>query len=850
MARHKIDYGIDLGTTNSSIARIENGKIKVIKSDDKQMDTTPSCVYFNKSKTNFVGIKAYNQLSNDRAKAFKEFSKTGKIPDINTFVEFKTSMGTGIKCCSSNMGREYTPEELSTEVLKKLKSYIREEDFSAAVITIPMRFGQHQVDATRRAAEFAGFQCIETLQEPIAASIAYALESKKTQGYWLVFDLGGGTFDAALMRMVDGIMKVEDTAGDTRLGGRDIDYAIVDNIFIPYLAKQYRIDKVLNTDQGRLLLRDALKSVAEDTKIRLSKDQYCDVVSDEPIGVDDNGEEIELDVRITLEDFKKVVEPIYQRAIDISQELIQKHNLKGTDLEPVIGVGGPTYCQTLRSMLKGQLSPNIDTNVDPMTCVAQGAALYASTKDIPITLQKIDKTKIQLTLHYPGTTVETEESLGVRVERSKTIGEVPQEVFVEITRNDKAWSSGKVEIHGDAEIIPLILNAGETNEFLITLFDEKGNIYPCEPSNITIIQGLKAAQQIIPYAICIDVALIEKGKQRLVGLKGLEKNQTLPAKGKHSFKTQIDIRPGNTKDVIRIPIYGGDPRTRGILNNYVGTIGLTGEDFDKFLPKNSEVEITLHIDSTQYVKLSAYFPYIDETVEGKLVSWTQGKFDPEEIERELSNAGDKLNILEEEYGFTEKDSIEKLQKEVAELTTIFEHGKGCDDDERKVKERLRDVLKNLDRLEEEAEIPKAKEKLSEAINSLLTTNHRYGNNETTRIVEEMQKQTKLAMDETKDVSIIQDLTDNIGGFEFAMKMEDLGFLVGYIKYYDDNHSSIQWKNSVMAKKLISDAKHIIATNPSKKELQNILGKIFNLLPEGTPPYKEPIDNTILRGYLD
>ena len=606
MGRHKIDYGIDLGTTNSAIARMENGLPKIKKSDDKQMDTTPSCVSFNKKQTILVGEKAYNLLDMDLKNAFLEFTKTSKISEQrNTFNEFKREMGTDKKHGSPHMGKDYSPEELSAEVLKKLKSYVRDEEVSAAIITTPMRFGQHQVDATRRAAELAGFQYIETLMEPIAASIAYGLESKKAQGFWLVFDLGGGTFDAALLRVVDGIMKVEDSAGDTLLGGRDIDYAIVDNIFIPYLAKQYKIDKILNTDQGRLLLRDALKKVAEEAKIQLSKSSYCDVVSDEPIGIDDNGKETELDIKITLDDYKNVVEPIYQRAISISKELIQKNNLKGTDLEPVILVGGPTYCQTLRSMLKEQLSPNIDTSIDPMTCVALGAALYASTKDIPLTIQKRDKTKVQLGLHYTETTVENEEKLGIKIERSQTIGEVPQKIFVEITRDDKAWSSGKIAIHGDAEIIPLPLEESKTNGFLITLFDEKGNIYPCEPSNITIIQGLKAAPQIIPLDICIEAAIMEKGKQLLVGLNGLEKNKSLPAKGKRSFKTPMDIRPDNAKDIIRIPIYGGEHGTRAILNNYAGEIVLTGEDFDKFLPKDSEMEITLHVDSTQYILISA-----------------------------------------------------------------------------------------------------------------------------------------------------------------------------------------------------------------------------------------------------
>jgi len=849
MARHKIDYGIDLGTTNSAIARMENGKPKIIKSDDKQMDTTPSCVYFNKSKTIFVGMTAYNQLSNEQTKIFMEFSKTGKITEPNTFAEFKRAMGTDKKYRSSNMDREYIPEEFSAEVLKKLKSYVRDEEISAAIVTIPMRFEQYQVDATRRASVLAGFQYMETLMEPIAASIAYGLESKKTQGYWLVFDLGGGTFDAALMRVVDGIMKVEDTAGDTRLGGRDIDYTIVDNILIPSLANKYQIDKALSNDQGRKLLRDALKWIAEEAKIRLAREPHCDVASDDPIGNDDNGEEMFFDIRITVEEFSKAVELIYLRAIDISKELIQKHNLKGTDLESVILVGGPTYCQTLRRMLKEQLSPNIVTSIDPLTCVTQGAALYASTRNIPITIQKRDKTKIQLTLRYSETTVETEDSLGIRIECSKTIGEVPQNVFVEITRNDKAWSSGKVELHDDADIISISLKPGEANVFTITIFDEKGNVYPCEPSDITIIQGMKAAQQIIPYTICAKAALIEKGKQRLVSFEGLEKNKTLPAKGKRSFKTQIDIRPGNAKDIIIIPIYGGVPQTRAINNNTVGTIVLTGEDFDKFLPEKSDVEITLYCDSTGGIKLSAYFPYIDETVHRELKPFTQEKFDPKEIERELSNSGNKLIAVEEEHGFSEKDIVDKLQKEIYELTAMFKHARGSDDDERKVKERLREVLKALDKLEEGTEIPKAKEKLRDTMDRLVNTNHRYGNNDTTRIVEEMQKRTKLAMDETKDLAIIQDLTDQIGGFGFwAILWEDLGFLVSDIKNYDDNFSSTKWKNGTLAKKLINDAKQNIATNPSKKELQNILRKIYELLPEGTERYKEQIDDKTLLGY--
>jgi len=846
MGRHKIDYGIDLGTTNSAIARMENGKIKVIKSDDGQMDTTPSCVYFGKNKTIFVGLKAYNQLGNDSTKAFLAFSRTGKMSDhVNTFAAFKREMGTDTLHCSPHMGKSYTPEELSAEVLKKLKSYVRDEEVNASVITIPMEFEPFKVDATRRAANLAGFQYIETLQEPIAASIAYGLESKQTQGYWLVFDLGGGTFDAALIRVVDGIMKIVDTAGDTRLGGRDIDYAIVDRIILNHLAEEYNMVKTLGEAKGYSFFRNALKGLAEEAKIWLSKNQDYSIVSDEPIGYDDDKREIEIDIKISLDDYRQVTGPIYQRAIDLTKQLTERNNLNINDLQTIILVGGPTYSQTLRGMLQDQLG-HIDFSVDPMTVVAQGAALYASTRDIPLTFQTRDKAKIQLTLKYPETTVELEENLGIKIERSQTMGNVPLKIFAEVTRNDKAWSSGTIEIQGDAEIIPLPLNAGEANSFTIALFDENRNTFSCEPSGITIIQGTKPAPQIIPQTFCIEIALTEEGKQRLMYLKGLEKNQSLPAKGKSpSLKTQIDIRPGNPQDIIRIPIYAGVHNTRAIYNNWAGTVVITGEDFDKFLPKGSDVEITLYVDSTQRIRVATYFPYTDETINRELETWKQEKFDTDEIERDLSNAGNKLaELVENKHQIGNEEKIDKLRKEANELAAIFEYGRGNDDDERKVKERLRNVWKDLERLEEETELPKAKEKLTEAVESLRVTNHRYGNQETCRIVDEMEKKAKSAMNE-KDPRIVEQITDDIRGFEFAILMEDMGFLVGFIKHYDDNFSTIGWRNSIEAKKLINEAKKLIASDPSKPGLQNILAQIFSLLPEGTKPYVEVISRDIL-----
>src|SRR6266404_9605661 len=197
MARVKIDYGIDLGTTNSAIARMENGQVRIIKSDTQE-DTMPSCVHFRKGSVR-VGRTAYNRISDEQLVAASDFSKTGNTNHkFNTFVEFKRTMGTDKEYRSDSAGRSFSSEELSAEVLRALKSFVRDDEVCSLVITVPARFRNQQIDATQRAAELAGFDYCELLAEPIAASIAYGVSAKNVNGYWLIFDFGGGTFDVAL----------------------------------------------------------------------------------------------------------------------------------------------------------------------------------------------------------------------------------------------------------------------------------------------------------------------------------------------------------------------------------------------------------------------------------------------------------------------------------------------------------------------------------------------------------------------------------------------------------------------------------------------------------------------------
>ena len=848
MARVKIDYGIDLGTTNSAIARMENGEVKIIKSD-QQKDTIPSCVNFRKN-TILVGDRAYSFYGDEHLSAFKQFTLNGnKQDDFNTFIEFKRTMGTDKTYESNSAGRSFNSEELSAEVLKALKNYVRDEEVSSIAITIPARFRSNQIDATQRAAELSGFKYCELLMEPIAASIAYGVSGKSVNGYWLVFDFGGGTFDAALMRVEEGIMKVVVTDGDNHLGGKDLDYAIIDHIIISYLKENYQIEKILSNEYGKRELREALKVMAEEAKIAISPPSKtsADIFTNKPLGEDDKGNEIDFEMKMSLEDYENAVAPIFQRAIDISKKLLEKNNLEGSELEMVLLVGGPTLSQTLRRMLKEQLKTKIDTSIDPMTCVAVGASLYASSIDIPSTFQKRDKEKVQLILKYPNDTVETEIDLGVKIERAQTKREIPLKIFAEISRKDKGWSSGKVEIVGDAEIIPLLLSEGKSNGFEIKIYDEKGNPFPCEPSTFNIIQGFKAPQATLPNDLGIGLFEGDNLHPMFCVFEGLNKNKSLPVKGKGIAKTQKDIRPGNAQDKIRIPIYEGVKGAKAILCEPAGYMEITGESLNKFLPKGSEVEITLVCDKSQQKTLTIYFPDIDETFEQKIESSIQkGDYNADEMDCEIEKSKITLLKLEDESSTIDLSEAKKLRSELEELKEILDNGRTDYNTKTKVMERLRLAMIELNKIEVASEFPKVEEELNTALADLKVTLQRYGNNQSTKALEQFQI---LANDAIKNENLkaAKELVAQIHSFDFAIVDQASGVAmdISIIKGLDDNFDSYNWKNKSQAKQMITQAKQIIATNPTRQKLRPIIHDLFTLLPEPERPKLSEKDDEFL-----
>lgn len=818
MARNKIDYGIDLGTTNSAICRIEKGEPVIIKTDVLK-DTMPSCISVNKKGSIKSGDSAYNSMKQDKRSATKSWRKDAS----NTYVEFKRTMATDTQYQCTNLNKSFSSEELSAEVLKALKSFVTDESFGSVVITVPAKFTVNQKTATIEAATMAGFKHCELLQEPIAASMAYGVSAEEKNGLWMVFDFGGGTFDAALLKVEDGIMQVFDTEGDNYLGGKNLDYAIVDNILIPYLQKNYTVDSYLQDPERKEVLRDAMKTYAEEAKNQLSFKDHEDIISNlGDLGVDEDGEEIELDVTLTQAQVFDVMRPYFQKAVDICKGLIQRNNLNSSQISRLILVGGPTHSPLIRQMLREQITPNVDTSIDPMTAVATGAALYASTLDAEVSDDDIKVGTVKLDINYEATTVELTEYVPVCL----VGGSTGNDIFVEFVRGDKGWASGKVEIGSDGDVVELHLLEGKTNSFNIVCYDDKGNILPCFPNEITIIQGSVVGAAPLPYNIGIATWNEDKKRGVFRMAKGLEKNKPLPATGVvNDLKTSNQLRPGLSSDVLTVPIYQVDDFIEAegkssSLYEHVADVVITGEDVDSLITEDSLVDVTLKVDSSEQMKLEVHFLTTDTTVEKILdTSKKHTMVDANnEINKGLAEAKTSIGILSES-GIDVKD----LQEELTAIRTNNENTT----EKKEVLNHLRELLRKTERLEAGTEWQRVEKELRDEFDKLEKAQNNLGNEKSAQLVNALRSQTDNAI-RAKDIQVARDVLEQVHSLFFQLTM--IYQCISAIRYCNDSFASIRWQDSSRARQLVNHGLEQINNNPTTEGLRQIAAELARLMP--------------------
>lgn len=828
MARLKIDYGIDLGTTNSAIARMENGE-SVIKKTKTQMDTLPSCVYFSKSKKGTsinVGLQAKPKIYSD---AIMALNKGEYNSERFGYIEFKRDMGTDMKYSNSRMTKPfYSPEELSAEVLKELKQIINDEEVKAVVITVPAKFTVTQKTATKEAATLAGIEHCELLQEPIAAAMAYGLSATKKDARWLVFDFGGGTFDAALLKVEDGIMQVHDTEGNNRLGGKDLDNAVIDNILLPALNEEYNLDSYYSEEWKMQCLRDGLKPIAEEIRIALSFQNsydYSSFSSDYDLMTDDEGNDIEVEVTVSQQQLLDAIKSLYQKAINICNELLKRNNLTGKDLDSIILVGGPTFSPIVRQMLREQVSPNVDTSVDPMTVVARGAAIYAATIDANVDRSDVPLDIVKLELTYNAATAELVEWVAVKLDKTNS-AKVPRNVVVELNRTDGAWHSGRIEVDENGNLFELNLLEGRSNSFTISVYDERGNKLPCFPNEITILPTTVPAAP-LPYNIGIAVWNEQKEKETFLPIKGLEKNKPLPAVGVYNgLRTMRQLRPGVSDDGLKIAVYQVDDFKEAegklvALYAYVSDVIVTGEEVAYLVPKGTEVDVTLKVDKSEMMTIEIDFPTLGFSIDKEF-----------KVEK---NSIDKAKEFIEEYIGYAHNRIDEFEELNYDMNSYKERLNGIMEERDKnpetmyVQGLLKELLREIEKLDEQTIWERLEKELRNEFTRLEKANADLGNAETTQIVNQLRTQVDNAI-RTKDVCFGKEIKEQVHGLYFHLTL--LYQCIGAIKDLNNRFISIRWKDSSRARSLLNQAIEIINNQPTVEKLHPITVSVIDLLPDG------------------
>jgi molecular chaperone DnaK len=734
MSNQNIQIGIDLGTTNSEVAVNNKGHIEIVKNIFND-EYTPSVFGVGKSKNKVVGKVAYERLYKDPSP--EEF--------LNNKGEVKRLMGTSEAVNFPRTNEDMTPEQISSEILISLKEDVarKYKDISSigTVITVPAYFSVLQAEATKRAGNLAGFKHVVLLQEPIAAAMAYGFMNSQNEN-WLVYDLGGGTFDVALISSKEGALSVLGHNGDNFLGGKNFDLEIVDKVIVPEILKKYDIEDFNRGNKKYGTEFAKLKGQAEKAKIYLSQQEET-TIEVENIK-DDSGEEVYLNIPFTRKQFEALIKPFVDKTIELSKETIKEAGIKHSSIAKIILVGGPTVIPYVQKRLEADLKIEVDTSSDPLTVVARGACIYGISQKIPKDLlekkEQTDKSMMSLHLNYDTLTSETEEMVAGVVENLK---DSDAEYYIQIQGEGGLFNGSKQKVKNGKFKEVVTLERNKTNLFWIYLFDEKGNPVPTDPDSFAITHGLSVSGAPIAHSIGVGVARRNYSGGKTTSLVEqfdiyFERSSVLPLKGTHSYRTIRKLVKGDKENALPIKVREGEA-TNPEQNRFLCDLKLTGENLPYDLPEGTEVEVTISMDESRMVTVEAFIPSIDLTFNARSTDHAES-LNIDDMKSQFEVQTERAEKLEKICTPEEKSKLNGLVKSVG---ASLDAGKVDEDEKRKAEEELRALKNKLDEMEQTKELPQLKIEFNELTTSMV------------KVIDEIgaQKDKQIHMDQLKVLKV-------------------------------------------------------------------------------------------------
>lgn len=571
--------GIDLGTTNSAACVFDGEQLHSVRSSNGET-LTPSVVRIDAKGNVSVGARARRFLNKD--------------PE-NTRAEFKRLMGSRHQCQFQATALTKSPEELAALVLASLRHDVEAQlgvKPQIAVVAVPALFELPQIKATSEAARLAGFARIETIQEPVASALASGWSADESRGTWLVYDLGGGTFDASLLESQEGLLRVVGHDGDNFLGGRDFDLAVVDWLIAKLSVAGLSVER---RNPGHAATVAKLKAAAEDVKIELSRARHATIVL-EDLQVGDQTLDV-FEETLSAEELDQITGSLIERSVSVCERLLKRHGVKM--VERVVLVGGPTMMPNLRERLTRALGAPFGAGLDPMLLVAQGAALFAASAGLDARQPVATATTVsgpRLWMQYPAMTPDTSPFVvGRALEGSAQIK------GVRFSRADGEWSSDWFPLDSDGTFSGMLcLKRRCAARFQVEAQLADGRCTSANPAEISLMHGVSIGEP--PLSRTIGVALADNSVAVY-----FERGSPLPMRKTFTHRTVQAVANSLTDYALRVPVIQGDfPFAH--LCRLVGVIEIPAASLKETLPANSVIELTLEVDRGGALTVKALVP--------------------------------------------------------------------------------------------------------------------------------------------------------------------------------------------------------------------------------------------------
>ncbi len=614
-----MQVGIDLGTSNSSVAGYRDGRPRLFRTPEGT-EVMPSVIHIDRRGNRTVGVRAYDQAI---------------LSPENVAQGFKRMMGTATPLRFAASGQEMSPEACSAELLRTLVGYALVETGEAAVdgavVTIPAAFNQLQSEATLAAAGEAGLDRVALLQEPVAAALAAMAASSERSGQFLIYDLGGGTFDLALVQAAAGTVNVVAHEGVNMLGGRDIDRMILQDVVYPWLRQTFQLPDGFGADRRYDRLARVARLAAERAKVELSTRTETSVsASDDMVRLEDErGEPIYLDAPLTRARLEQMIEPIVGRTAELSRAIVENAGYALGDISRVVLIGGPTKMPLLRARIGAELGLPVEDpgRVDPMTAVAVGAAIYSDSRDWSGTVSApkprraaAEATGGEVAIGYDYDARTAASSARLRIVRRTG----PEGVAVQV-ESALGWSSGRVALDSPAELQLPLPDMG-ANRFRAVVFDPAGRLVPGAGQEWAI-ERASAASAGIPVSQTIGVKVQDDaGRNTIAPL--VPKGALLPQSGTARFRAAQLLRAGGG-GVLRLELFQVsdqavlDPE----LNLGIGEFRIRGTDLPEGMSVRRGTELTVHwaINEGQTIQAEVEIADLGQTFdEANFYDWQAG----------------------------------------------------------------------------------------------------------------------------------------------------------------------------------------------------------------------------------